>query len=843
MKKLLLLVFVFVAGFLLINSQFQTVKVSASGETSNGNNAENRQPEPNDAALASFIKRITSRSSDGLVEKQLPNGGVSLDLNERFQNAMLSKVDVYGNLDTACVTGLGEAENFFGRNLRTGDPIYSTDYKTDSVERAAAQHEMSGNEYKFYKKLIEDAAMRRAENPQLSTINIVNLDGPGEGFNDATAVTPEGGNNGTTRGAQRLNLFNFAADIWGAFLDSSVPTNIDSNFDPLTPCTTSGGVLGSAGTINIFRDFPNATAPGTWHHSALANKRTGSDQSPGSEMRARFNSDIDNGCLGAGTRFYYGLNNSTPAGRINLLIVLLHEMGHGLGFSSFASGTTGALNGGFPDVYTEKMFDRTINKYWSNMTNAERQVSAVNTGNVLWDGANVKIASGFVVNGRDPMGRVQLFTPNPFQGGSSISHFDSAVSPNLLMEPVITIGLPLDLDLTRQQMRDIGWYRDTNADQVPDAITNIQPSGGSVQIGTQITITWSNDGGFNRPVTIELSTDGGANYTPLAINFVNTGSFGFTVPNSPTNAAKIRVREYDFVEPAGVSAANFTISANPPTTTRKQFDFDGDGKSDISVFRPSNGVWYLNQSQNGFAGVTFGLGSDLIAPADFDGDGKTDVAVFRPSNGTWYYLQSSNNSFAAVQFGQNGDLPRPADFDGDGKADISVFRPSNGAWYRLNSSNGSFFGTIFGQNGDKPLVADFDGDGKSDITVFRPANATFYWVNSTNGGFNAAQFGLSTDIPTPGDFDGDSKTDIAVFRPSNGAWYRTNSSNGGFVGVIFGTNGDIPTAADYDGDSKTDIGVFRPSNGTWYYQNSSNSGFVGLNFGIGTDKPVPSAFQ
>ena len=274
------------------------------------------------------------------------------------------------------------------------------------------------------------------------------------------------------------------------------------------------------------------------------------------------------------------------------------------------------------------------------------------------------------------------------------------------------------------------------------------------------------------------------------------------------------------------------------TSARSRYDFDGDGKSDISVFRESNGAWYINNSQNGFIAVTFGQNGDKITPADFDGDGKTDIAVFR--NGFWYYLKSSNNSFVGLQFGQSGDIPIPADFDGDNKADINVFRPSNGAWYRLNSSNNSFNGTIFGQNGDKPLIADFDGDGKSDITVFRPSNGTFYSLNSSNGAFRAVAFGLSTDIPTLGDFDGDGKTDVAVFRPSNGGWYRLNSLNGAFVGILFGQNGDVPTAADYDGDGKTDIAVFR--NGNWYYLKSSNGAFVGQTFGFSTDKPIPAAF-
>ncbi|CAA9404888.1 MAG: hypothetical protein AVDCRST_MAG74-1856 [uncultured Pyrinomonadaceae bacterium] len=268
-------------------------------------------------------------------------------------------------------------------------------------------------------------------------------------------------------------------------------------------------------------------------------------------------------------------------------------------------------------------------------------------------------------------------------------------------------------------------------------------------------------------------------------------------------------------------------------------DFDGDGRSDISVFRPSNGSWYINQSTAGFTGVTFGLGTDLLAPADYDGDGKTDVAVFR--NGNWYYLRSTTNSFVGLTFGLAGDVPIPADYDGDGKADVNVFRPSDGGWYRLNSSNGAFVGQTFGQNGDKPLIADFDGDGKTDITVFRPSSSAFYSLDSSSGNFRGAVFGFGTDIPTLGDYDGDDKTDISVFRSSDGGWYRLNSANGAFVGQTFGQNGDVPVAADYDGDGKTDVAVFR--NGEWYRLNSINGAFVGQSFGFGTDKPIPAALQ
>ena len=274
--------------------------------------------------------------------------------------------------------------------------------------------------------------------------------------------------------------------------------------------------------------------------------------------------------------------------------------------------------------------------------------------------------------------------------------------------------------------------------------------------------------------------------------------------------------------------------------TRPPFDFDGDGRTDISVFR--GGTWHLQRSQLGFTAANWGIGSDLVAPADFDGDGKTDLTVYRPSNGEWSVFNSLTHSVYIVRFGAPEDLPRPADYDGDGKADICVFRPSNGTWYRLNSSNGQFVATAFGQSGDAPLIADFDGDGKSDIAVFRPSNGTWYWLRSSDGQFGAVAFGANGDKPVAADYDGDGKTDVAVFRPSNGTWYRLNSSNGSFFAVAFGQAGDVPTLGDYDGDGKSEIAVFRPAGGVWYRLNSGSGNFYYELFGVNGDRPIPAAF-
>lgn len=272
------------------------------------------------------------------------------------------------------------------------------------------------------------------------------------------------------------------------------------------------------------------------------------------------------------------------------------------------------------------------------------------------------------------------------------------------------------------------------------------------------------------------------------------------------------------------------------------FDYDGDGRSDLSVFRPSSGSWYLQQSRNGFSGVNFGLSSDKIVPADYDGDGRTDIAIYRPSQGTWYISNSFSHDYTVVQFGVAEDMPAPADYDGDGRDDIAVFRPSNGTWYIRKSFNGSITITQFGASGDIPAVGDFTRDGKADISVFRPSDGSWYRIDSRDGNFEGELFGVPGDRIVPADYDGDTGTDIAVYRPSDGTWFIRRGTLGLFDSIVFGISSDVPVPGDYDGDGRSDLAVFRSSSGYWYMTNSSNGSFTSFPWGQNGDRPTQNAF-
>jgi hypothetical protein len=242
----------------------------------------------------------------------------------------------------------------------------------------------------------------------------------------------------------------------------------------------------------------------------------------------------------------------------------------------------------------------------------------------------------------------------------------------------------------------------------------------------------------------------------------------------------------------------------------ERYDLNGDCRTDVAVYRPSTGAWYIRDQYS----ANYGSPGDKPVPGDYNGDATTDIAVFRPSTGAWYI----RNQYSAF-YGVSTDIPVPGDYDGDGTTDLAVFRPSTGAWYIRGQAS-----VFYGSSGDLPVPGDYDGDGSTEIAVYRPSTGAWYVR-----GMASVYYGVSTDIPVPGDYDGDGSTEIAVYRPSTGAWYvRGQPTN------YYGVSTDIPVPGDYDGNGKTDIAVFRPSTGAWYIR-----GMLTVYYGASGDIPLP----
>ncbi|HEX6097447.1 MAG TPA: hypothetical protein VF432_14050 [Thermoanaerobaculia bacterium] len=322
---------------------------------------------------------------------------------------------------------------------------------------------------------------------------------------------------------------------------------------------------------------------------------------------------------------------------------------------------------------------------------------------------------------------------------------------------------------------------------VPPAITG-QPTSRTINSGASTTLTVSATGTAPLSYQWYRGTTGNTG-NPIA------GATTSSLTVSPTTTSSYWVRVTNAC--GGVNSNTATVAVNttppPPPPAKVRGDYNGDGRTDPTVFRPSTGQWWIYN----VGVIQWGQNGDQPVPGHYNSDGITDIAVFRA--GTWHI-----RNVTSIAFGLAGDIAVPADFTGDGIDDLAVFRPSTGQWL----ING--VGTIqWGQNGDQPVPADYNGDGRADVAVFRPSDGTWYIRN-----ISSVKWGESGDRAVPADYNGDGKDDIAVFRPSTGTWYPQPLGT-----VQWGQSGDQPAPGDYNGDGRYDIAVFRPSTGSWYVRN------------------------
>ena len=287
---------------------------------------------------------------------------------------------------------------------------------------------------------------------------------------------------------------------------------------------------------------------------------------------------------------------------------------------------------------------------------------------------------------------------------------------------------------------------------------------------------------------------------------------------------------------------SFRILGNPDT----------DNTSELAVWRPSNGYWYILTSATNYDYkkafiIQWGLGkfNDTPLMGRIDSDNMEDLIIWRPTNGMWYILKSSTkydpSRALTIQWGSGklSDIPLLGDIDGDKLDDLIIWRPTSGEWYILKSSTNynrtkaSIIRLGNGRLEDKPLVGDIDGDGKDDLIIWRPVNGTWYILRSSmNYDPSRALIekwgsGEMNDIPLVGDVDGDGKDDLVIWRPKNGRWYILLSSTGYDHGsaLIKGlgsvTPNDRPLLGHIDGDDRKDLIIWRPTNGKWYILKSS----------------------
>lgn len=375
-----------------------------------------------------------------------------------------------------------------------------------------------------------------------------------------------------------------------------------------------------------------------------------------------------------------------------------------------------------------------------------------------------------------------------------------------------------------------------------------------------------------QPIAIQYRVGGTGNYANVPGGFfpdVTTGGTAtqvtpvdLTLPSGADNQSivEIRVMTTNAVgsdEWVGIDDISVTGGEAPPAE-KAYADFNGDGKTDFSVVRNTGGgengqVRWFNQLNGGTVeGADFGIASDAFLAADYDGDGNDDISVWRPSEGVFYIFESSTSTVRIEQFGQEGDNPSVVgDYDGDGKADLAVYRPGAesgdpSTWFYRIEANGPTYYVPWGQNGDVPYVGDFDMDGKRDLVIKRDnGGLADFWVKFSNeDSYSGASFGFMTDENVIADMDGDGFDDITAIRDESGqlVWYTALSSVGGVRVFQFGSTGDHPVVGDYDGDGKDDVAIWRDgAPGQFWMWNSSNLSITVTLWGQNGDHPVANA--
>lgn len=444
---------------------------------------------------------------------------------------------------------------------------------------------------------------------QSATFSVVNQDSAGTGFNDSTVFTPIGGNNATTLGAARLNVLNEAARIWGLRLTSTQTIVLEAKFAALT-CTSTSSTLASAGPMYFFTTSaqPNVLLP-----AALADAITNTNNNSRDDISVSINSNVGTGasCLG-GKNFYLGLDHNN-GGNVDLLNVLLHELGHGLGFISLTNSDGTAVVTGKFSAFDQFVYSETLGKFWPAMTDAERAAASIASGAVTFNSISINNnLSAYTANSglSTPGGHLRLYTPSTYSSGSSVSHWDTVASPDLLMEPFITANALGSTDLTGCVLRDIGW---TNA-RCPDTGTNNTPPVAQSQ-------------------TVNLQEDSSVQITLLGIDADSTGPLTYSIVTGPSIGT--------LGAPTSLSSSSgvvFTYTPNSNANGADSFTFQvNDGINSSNVATVSLNIAAVNDApvaNSQTVSTTSGTAVNItLSGTDVEGSTLTYAMVTTPTNG------------------------------------------------------------------------------------------------------------------------------------------------------------------------------------------------------------------
>ena len=628
--------------------------------------------------------------------------------------------------------------------------------------------------------------------------------------------------------------FQAAVDIWANTIASPAPIRVQANFVP-----QGSNVLGSAGPTRICSS--SAGVANTWYPAALADKLNGSafcaalPTAVPSEVTTNFNSSF--------TAWDFGTTGVGVPGKYNFMTVVLHELGHGLGFygsmtsnNSTQIGSFGrsSPSGLFPDIYDR--FAATGSGLalilFANPSSALH--TQLTSNNTFFDGTSTRANNG---GNRAKLETHNMFTEygsrsndgaeSPWVQGSSYSHIDDRLysgTPNGLMTFQLA-GNEVYTDpgpIVRGMFQDMGWSLNGGA---PGCSYSLAASStgapatataGAVGVTAQTGCAWT--AVSNTPSMITVT--GGANST-------GSGSVSFSVSANPTTSQRVGTMTiaghiFTVTQAAGcsyglnatstaVSAAAttgavnvitqagcaWTAASNTPPMVTVTGGSSGTGNGTVTFSVATNVSASQRIGTLTIAGVTFTIvqaASTFTAPNDIDADAIADLVVWRPGDGTWFMLTSTTGynyaNYRANQWGNQGqgDIPLFGDIDGDALADLIVWRPTNGTWYWLTSSTGYSHVSAGSKQwgnlslGDQPMVADMDGDRRMDLIVWRASTGTWHWLTSASGYDYAAA----------------------------GAKQWGNQAAG-----------DVPKAGDVDGDGRADLIVWRAPSGTWFWLTSS----------------------